>query len=379
MRFPGLPSKAGIYVGWTGRADLGDEAMLSVCRELFQPIHWSTFEESAAQPAEPVSKSARQPRRWGAFLGEELRTWRRVRLAGRKGIRRLALAAGGEVALFGGGTLLNDRGMLAEYRAVRQQTGRPVPVFGSGVSDPSFWSADPTWRDEREGWIAALAELPVVGVRGPRSKQLLDEAGATNVIVSGDPAVMLHQPMHSSGKTPKKLSIGLNCGTSKRAWGSLNALNDTLGNVARALAGAGNGVEIIPVWPEDVPVCEQVAAAAGVRSLPAITSATAYLDLVKKFDVVITTKLHAAVLAAAANVPFVMIEYQPKCRDFTASIGWERFTIRSDAASQHNILEAVYSLQEDLPDFQTEVCESMCALQNRFKLYCETIRPLLLA
>jgi polysaccharide pyruvyl transferase WcaK-like protein len=293
-------------------------------------------------------------------------------------VHRLARRVGGEVALFGGGTLLNDRGMLDEYQAVRQRTGRPVPIFGSGVSDPQFWSADTRWRDERDGWMAALADLPVVGVRGPRSKQLLDEAGATNVIVSGDPAVMLHAQTHSARPRSKKLSVGLNCGASSHIWGSAQVLNDNLSEVARALCTAGHMVEIVPVFPSDVETCRYVAARTAVRVLPAITSALSYIELMGRYDIVIAVKLHAAILAAVANVPFVMIEYQPKCRDFTASIGWERFTIRSDEAASQDILDTVHCLADRLPEHRVELYDNVCSLQRQFKLYCEAIRPLLL-
>jgi polysaccharide pyruvyl transferase WcaK-like protein len=376
-----FPSRAGIYVGWTGRANLGDEAMFSVCQDTFTQIHWATFEQVVAEASSQQSAGSRikQSSRWGALLAEELRTGRRIRLAGHGAVHQLALAAGGEVAIFGGGTLLNDKGMLAEYKAVRQRTGRLVPVFGSGVSDPRFWSADASWHDERIEWVAALAELPAVGVRGPRSKQLLDEAGAKNVIVCGDPAVMLHKPSRATKRDSKKLSVGLNCGISKRAWSSLFVLNNELSDTARELTAGGNSVEVIPVWPDDAQVCKEVAAAAGIRQLPATTTAADFLNLVGKYDIVIATKLHAAVLAAAANVPFIMIEYQPKCRDFTASIGWERFTLRSDAANTKNILEAVYSLKENLAEFRAELCGNMCSLRNQFVSYCNLIRPLLLS
>ena len=52
----------------------------------------------------------------------------------------------------------------------------------------------------------------------------------------------------------------------------------------------------------------------------------------------VNLKLHAGFLAAAANVPLVSLEYQPKCRDFAASIGWEEFVIRTDRLQTGRLL-----------------------------------------
>jgi hypothetical protein len=48
---------------------------------------------------------------------------------------------------------------------------------------------------ERREQNLALRELPVVGVRGPFSKAELEDYGLRNVIVSGDPALLLHEPL----------------------------------------------------------------------------------------------------------------------------------------------------------------------------------------
>jgi len=46
-----------------------------------------------------------------------------------------------------------------------------------------------------------------------------------------------------------------------------------------------------------------------------------------KCELFLGEKLHACAMAAVAGVPFVSLEYQPKVRDFAASVGMESFTI----------------------------------------------------
>ena len=45
-----------------------------------------------------------------------------------------------------------------------------------------------------------------------------------------------------------------------------------------------------------------------------------YLRAASGCTVVVAERLHAMVLAAGAGTPFIALEYQPKCRDFTASV-----------------------------------------------------------
>jgi len=88
-------------------------------------------------------------------------------------------------------------------------------------------------------------------------------------------------------------------------------------------------------------------------------------------------KLHAGILAAAANVPFVGLEYQPKCRDFAASIGWEDFVIRTDALQPSTLIDRVANLIEQLESQRKYLCERMCVLMDSFESYCQEIEPLL--
>ena len=94
--------------------------------------------------------------------------------------------------------------------------------------------------------------------------------------------------------------------------------------LAQWLRKSGHEIEIIPVWQKDLEACTRVARRAELAAsvvAPVCYTSDSFLDRVEKLDLIVCLKLHAGVLAAAANVPFVSLEYQPKCRDFAASIG----------------------------------------------------------
>ncbi len=274
---------------------------------------------------------------------------------------------------------------LRAYTEVRKRTGSPVPVFGTGVAHPDFWiGRDPDWVDRRKEWIALLEELPVVGVRGPYSKAHLDEAGARNVVVSGDPATMLHASYANRParvRQDRALRVGVNAGPYPRTWGMPEEILASVIALARWLREAGHKVEIIPTWSRDMAACTEVARQAGLESSavhPVCTSHLDFLSQIENLDIMVAWNLHAGILAAAANVPFVSIEYQPKCRDFAASIGWEEFLVKVEGLQPAALIERVSVLMDQLDAKRTELCQAMCRMMNTFSEYCNQIEPLLL-
>jgi polysaccharide pyruvyl transferase WcaK-like protein len=57
-------------------------------------------------------------------------------------------------------------------------------------------------------------------------------------------------------------------------------------------------------------------------------------------------KLHAVALAMCTNVPSLMIEYRPKCREFATTLGVERFCVRSDSLDVAQMLALISVLQD---------------------------------
>jgi len=285
----------------------------------------------------------------------------------------------GEFAMLGGGTLINEAVYLDAYKAERQRTKRLVPVFSSGVSDPRFWSVYPGWSDTRREWAKVLAELPLVGVRGPRSAELLRDAGLENVRITGDPALELHQPMHASTLEPltsHNIMLGINIGDSHgRMWGSLEKTLKEVGRFAQMWLDSGRQLKLISVWPEDDVVCRELVKIAhrGQLSITTATTHDQFFAAMVDLDVMLTMKLHASVLAAAASVPFVSMEYQPKCSDFTESIGW-RHSIRTDQVTAMGLWELTSTLIANYDSMRKRLCTEVCRMQKEFRLYCDSLQ-----
>jgi polysaccharide pyruvyl transferase WcaK-like protein len=103
-----------------------------------------------------------------------------------------------------------------------------------------------------------------------------------------------------------------------------------------------------------------------------------FLSKIENFDLFVALNMHTGILAAAANVPFVSLEYHPKCRDFAATLGWEEFLIRTDQLEPGTLIGCVSALISQLDTKRTELCRRMCELMNIFENYCCDIEPLLL-
>ena len=380
--------RAGIYMGWIGFENLGDEAMYALCSERFASIRWSSFQQLGYQPnvGQLISRGTHSSRHVFRILREELLQQRRIRDLTARGIHKLVARTRGEVGLLGGGTLINRAAYnLDSYIDVRNRTKSLVPTFGTGVASPDFWSGKPGWKDRRKDWVAALAELPVVGVRGPRSMGLLNEVGARNIVVCGDPAIAYYSEGSvetAANDVDRPLRVAINTGDcSGNLWGRADDIEESLVGLAKWLKESKHQIELIPVWTKDVGCCVDIARRCDLPSAtvsPALTSHTSFLRTVINFDIVIALKLHAAILSAAANVPCILLEYQPKCRDFAASLEWEQFTIRTDALNAAKLIELVSSLIAQLPWARKKLRMNVSNLSRRFREYCQTIEPILM-
>ena len=371
--------QSALYVGWTSYGNLGDEAMLEVCETRFPNYRWIAYDtwNAQPQPKDFAKRAITSPSILLKAFSEELRTGRRLRsfLNARKANVNSSEAP--SLALLGGGTLINSTDeFLDQYRTARQRLRRPVPVFSCGVKTPDFFAGKGEWQDRSREWIDATSDLSLVGVRGPLSKEFLESAGARNVRVTGDPGVWLHEPVLASANVERErpFKIGLNCGSAKYIWGDVSQLVRWQAEVIQQLVAWGHEVETFAICPEDMAACMEVARLANVGIAPVsepLTSYAMYKAKLSDFDVVISVKLHAGVLAACANVPFIMLEYQPKCRDFCASLGWNDYCLRTDCARPAAVLPMIEHLIGNLVAKRALLCKRMCELRKLFDRYCQ--------
>ncbi|MFQ5556727.1 MAG: polysaccharide pyruvyl transferase family protein, partial [Acidimicrobiales bacterium] len=261
-------------------------------------------------------------------------------IGGRNRLLRLRSALGSRTPLLlGGGTLI---GRPAYRRALEAglDVGRDptIAVLGAGVSAPA--ATGKSSLDELRAWRPVLERMPVVRVRGPRSRRYLADIGVDSVIV-GDPALALLRPLASAEPRPAedpragRVRIGVNVAR-VRAMGSTEPeILACLGSIA---AAAPHAVEVIVLCaaPYDRSAAGRFAAATMEAGLARSTARVVELprcdhrDLRQLFgslSLVIGVRLHVLVAAAALGVPAVALAYEDKCWDFQDSVSATGATI----------------------------------------------------
>ncbi len=284
--------------GWLGYLNLGDEALFAAQRLLFPRCGLVRYPDH--RTLGPLRAALRSPRN----------------------------------CVLAGGTLINGmRGWLDTFLDC-QKWSKTSFIFGSGVQDPEFWNGKGDWVDFRSSWLPALERCSYVGVRGPRSLELLQDAGFSGAEVIGDPVLACAEPDRLDEAPSGMPVLGLNIGRAGgKLWGAEEDLVERMAVLARLAAREGWKVRWFVVWPHDLEITRAADEKSGANGdiVTVYEDYAAYLDEVRGSTVFVGMKLHATVLATCAWVPSIMLEYRPKCRDYMASIGQQDLNVRTDA------------------------------------------------
>ena len=269
------------YIGFTGRSNLGDEAVLAGVRMLL--------------PDADIARDHSNP----------------------------------EVLMVGGGTLINGKGYYLT-RVIRNDSPDLERVlFGTGVRNPGFWG---TTEDMSE-WASFIESAVYAGVRGPDSVANLRTLGYKGELdILGDPALALTPPPGIEEVAGRVVICPVH--TNGNLWGGDDdAVFAALATTARRLHGAGHEIVMMSAFPEDDRWIIELMRAAGILEaiyVPGYADLADTMQWLSSAELVIGERLHASILAAACATPFVALEYRPKIRDFARSIGAEDQVVRTN-------------------------------------------------
>jgi polysaccharide pyruvyl transferase WcaK-like protein len=285
------------YIGWLGRQNFGDEAMLSAVQQLLPD----------------------------ATVGYDVAD------------RRLLM--------LGGGTLINR---LTYLEALRRHDSPRLErvVFGTGVADPVYWDlTEPT-----EGWVDYLDSCSYVGVRGPRSEALLREWGFGGELeILGDPGLSI-QPATPTEKEDGLVVISP-AWTNGELWGEDDTKVFTaFADLVTEMRRQGREVAYMSCFPGDdrhiMEIMKQ-SNSLDARYVAAYDDHDGGIEILASAGVVVAERLHAAVVAAACGTPFVAVEYRPKIRDFARSVDQEDYVVRSDEVTSDNLAALITAVEAE--------------------------------
>ncbi|MFS0898201.1 polysaccharide pyruvyl transferase family protein [Mycolicibacterium litorale] len=318
------------YLGWHGKGNLGDDAIYDAVRS---QLPGATFLDLPRFPHEWIRATA-------TGLTKPLRQSAQV---------------------VGGGTLIGRRHWRRLITSAAKRTGRGDYAIGVGVEDPVFVGRrSGSGGNELARWVPLLERFDTVSVRGPRSAELLADAGF-EVSVSGDPALVLPSPEAK----PVDGLIGLNLGFGDDLWG-----HDPERVVAEVTVAVGElaarGYRFVGVLmnPDDEKWTGRVLA--GVSAdivLPADAAAAA--AQFAGCSAVVVSRLHAGILASLSGTPVVSLEYQPKCRDFALSIDDERSLLRTDRVTGGELVDRVLQTLADADAIRRRTSTAVDTLRAR--------------
>jgi Polysaccharide pyruvyl transferase len=320
-----------VYLGWQRMGNIGDDAIYDAVR-------------SQLAGATVVD----QPR----FPRERLR-------AAATGVNR-SLRRSTQVV--GGGTLIGRRHwrrLVTRGQALTQRNGSYA--IGVGVEDPAFVGRHSgSGKGELKRWVPILSEFRAVSVRGPRSAQLLADAGL-DVEVSGDPALLLPRP----DVTAHDGLIGLNLGFGDDLWGQDPAhVAEQIAKATKQLASQGHRFVGILMNPADRRWTEQALTGLNAPIIHPPDANTAARELAR-CSLAIVSRLHAGILASLSATPVISLEYQPKCRDFALSINDERSLIRTDTLTTTTVIDHVHHTLDNAPHIKTTTHNAVTHLRQQ--------------
>lgn len=228
-------------------------------------------------------------------------------------------------------------------------------------------------------WVTVLKSMEFVGVRGPHSQQTLSDSGFIAPVM-GDPAIAL-APLMAPLAASRNV-IGINVGISNKTLLFPNSRNfmPNIVKLIKALIAEGKQVLLLPVCEEDLASNEEILSLVNSDSCKIKVrygSLEEYNSALLECGLFIGQKLHATVLATILRIPSIMIEYQPKCRDYMASIDMEDYVVKTSEFTVEWALDTIQHLEDHFYsvrlDLEIQVAKHRTLLFERAKRISERI------
>ncbi|MCR4426143.1 MAG: polysaccharide pyruvyl transferase CsaB [Firmicutes bacterium] len=288
-----------------------------------------------------------------------------------------------DIVISGGGSLLQDvtgpwsvpyyLGMVALACAFR----KPVSIYAQGIGP---------LRSQFYRWLTrtVLSRTSTISVRDPGSLQRLEEMGlrSPKPVLVADPAFGLVPSGH--GETPgpsDREDLRRTVLFALRPWPHLEGRES---DIARAVDGIASSTDARPVMlafqpDQDEAFARRVSAlsASHPEVVPCTMRPSEVMGMIGGAGMVVGMRLHSLILAAAASVPFVGIDYDPKVAAFFAMVG-SSDVVPVDASSDDLIraCEVAWSRREEIRQYLRRVVPGLARAGARaVELALAPVRP----
>lgn len=318
-----------LYLGWLGKANVGDEVLF----ELFKTMFYKYYESNDKNVAINIDTYPNNTQ-----YEIDLSTYNLI--------------------VLGGGSLLN----LPYYLNVCEEgikKGIPVVSWGTGVDGMYRLNDINTIKipDENfEHFKSVYEKFDYLSVRGPFTNKMFVNSGFNQDIHEiGDPALVYAKEVF--GDQFAKIdnvnkNILINWGTSfNNIFGNDELqVEDELAATIRKLISMGYTITVYPIWTEDIEPVQRLVQKVNdyrCRALTKVYEAKILQCLVSQSYMSINLKLHANIFSASANRPFISLAYRGKCFDFAKSVNCEEYAIATDEVSSQKLIELVKRVENN--------------------------------
>jgi len=263
------------------------------------------------------------------------------------------------ITLFGGGTVLP----IIRFWV---RPNRYNYAFGVGVRDLAFW---PEFYPKEVIEKTKKFNFRLLGVRGEMSRELL-RGWEINSEVIGDPCLLLEP---SSYKEKNDLIV-LNLSSKRRMWGYANerVLREAI-KLCRTLKGEGYSIVLVPFCKDDIPLVNRVSETAHVEVFENYRDIQATINFIASSCVLIGERLHSAIFSASTYTPFIMIAYRPKCFDFVNTVGFRKYTIRTDEMSSERVITLFNDLMENWNYMRSQLIRNVEKYRKKLREFANRI------
>jgi polysaccharide pyruvyl transferase WcaK-like protein len=249
-------------------------------------------------------------------------------------------------------------------------------AYGVGVVDPDFYRYQYGTHDMTVYDLAVQKtrkfNFRLLGVRGARSKKLLDSWGIKSFMV-GDPCLLLRP---SSLLKKREDLVAISVGSSEPyepVWGKTEDVAREVSKLCSILTKKGYTLVLVPFSDVDMPHIQRVAEETGLPIFEGYENIQSLLDFVSTCHILVGQRLHSAVFSAAALTPFLSIKYHSKCGEFSESVGFQEYTLQANLLSAEKLSHSFEELNNNWDDMQAKLEKNVEACRERLLMFASNI------
>lgn len=269
-----------------------------------------------------------------------------------------------KITLFGGGTILPHFACLAV-------PNRYNYAYGVGVRSPIFWGKfDLNFHPSLMVSRMKKFNFRLLGVRDETSKYLLRSMGIDSKVI-GDACLILEPTNY---KKTDETKIAINVGSDGIIWGkSEERVIIEIAKLCTALRKEGYYPILVPFWWKNLSSIEKIAQNTNTPVFEHWRNAQSVLDFISSCFMLIGEKLHSIVFSSAAHVPFISLEYRPKCYNFAKLMDFQEYCIRTDKVTRRKLMVMIHNLSGNWSEKRNQLIERVEKCRKVLRDFAEEI------